>query len=107
MKKSEQIKINKKVQMAIDDFNSQSLGAYDYKKLRTCNAAVFRRSHYWVLISYNTIVALIDSETDTLYDFLRLVYGYTATSAQHISKFNRDYCSDKRRCAHSYTYREV
>ncbi len=107
MKKSEQIEINKKVQMAIDDFNSQSLGAYNYRNLRTCNAKVFWRGHYWVLISYNTVVALIDIDTDTLYDFLRLVYGYTATSAQHISKFNHDYCSGKWGCTNTFTYREV
>ena len=47
------------------------------------------------LISYNTSVAIIKGAT--CYDFLRKVYGYTATSAQHIAKFMRKYgVSDKK-----------
>lgn len=46
--------------------------------------------------------ALYDKSADTLYDVLRGVYGYTATSAQHIAKF-RNICNP----AHVLTYREV
>ena len=62
---------------------------------------------YYVLCSYCTIVAVIDTHTDTLYDFLRYVYGYTSTSAQHISKFNQDYGMGKWGCTNRLTYREV
>ena len=52
-------------------------------------------------------MAAIDVRTDTLYDFLRYVYGYTSTSAQHISKFSKDYGMGKWGCANRLTYREV
>lgn len=55
--------------------------------LYNCQAKVYHNEKYLVLKSYNTIVALYDIDNDTAYDFLRVVYGYTATSAQHISKF--------------------
>lgn len=63
-----------------------------WKKFRSCNA---QTSLNWygvhVLKSYNTIVAAYDEQTDTGYDFLRCVYGYTAASAQHIAKFFKQY----------------
>lgn len=62
-------------------------------KLRSCSANVLITEKYYILQSYNIIIAFIDRETDTLYDVLRYVYGYTATSAQHIAKFNTDYCA--------------
>lgn len=75
--------------------------------LRTCNAKVYETPSYYVLRSYNTIVAFICKETDTLYDVLRYVYGYTSTSAQHISKFEKDYCAGKWNCKMRLTYRAV
>ena len=42
---------------------------------------------YMVLKSYNTVVAVWDVEENVIIDALRAVYGYTNTSAQHISKF--------------------
>lgn len=42
-----------------------------------------------ILKSYETVVALYDKRENVVYDFLRAVYGYTATSCQHISKFAR------------------
>ena len=48
---------------------------------------------YYVLVSYCTVVAVIDKATNKLYDVLRTVYGYSATSAQHIAKFRADYGS--------------
>ena len=64
------------------------------KKLRKCTATVYAYETdlgvVFVLRSYNTIVAYVD-ENGMKYDFLRYVYGYTATSAQHIRKFFEDY----------------
>lgn len=43
-----------------------------------------------ILRSYNTIVAAIPSTSpNTCVDFSRVVYGYTATTSQHTSKFAR------------------
>ena len=69
----------------------------EWKRLRKCNAKVgyvyddSMKRGYYVLVSYSTIVAVIDTATDSLLDFLRWSYGYTATSAQHIAKFSHDY----------------
>ena len=109
MKKSEQTEINNRVLEAIDNFNKYATNNYvtDVKRLRSCSATVYKCGKYFVLRSYNTLIAIIDTETDTLYDFLRYVYGYTHTSAQHISKFERDYGGDKWGCSKRYTYYHV
>ena len=80
-------------------------GDCDYKRLRTCKAVVVETENYYILQSYRKTVAVIDKRTDTLYDVLRYVYGYTATSAQHISKFEKDYCRGKWNCEMRLTYR--
>ncbi len=56
-------------------------------RLNSCQAEIVEYEDYICLYSYNTLVAFIDRKLDTCYDVLRLVYGYTATSAQHITKF--------------------
>ena len=84
----------------------------EWKRLRSCNARVAQvvdveqGKVYWVLVSYRTIVAVIDTATDSLLDFLRWSYGYTATSAQHIAKFSHDYGAGKWGCEHRFTWRE-
>ena len=84
----------------------------EWKRLRSCNARVARvedveqSKAYWVLVSYSTIVAVIDIGTDSLLDFLRWSYGYTATSVQHIAKFSHDYGAGKWGCEHRFTWRE-
>ena len=60
-------------------------------QLHSCNARVFEDDDAYYLESYETIIAMIMKSSKNCYDFLRLVYGYTATSAQHISKFCKDY----------------
>lgn len=69
-------------------------------RLRSCNACVLETEHFYILQSYATMVAAIDKESGVMFDFLRYVYGYTATSAQHIAKFATDYDATSR-----YTYR--
>lgn len=54
-----------------------------------CKAKVIYTDRYMLLKSYNTIVAVYNSRTKTLYDVLRFTYGYTATSVQHIAKFKK------------------
>lgn len=73
-------------------------------RLRTCTAWVYETKHYYFLCSYNTTVAFIDKTTDICYDVLRLVYGYTSTSAKHISKFDHDYGQGKWGCKERKTW---
>lgn len=79
----------------------------EWIRLRTCQSRVASIGRFYVLQSYDTIIAVIDRTTDTLYDFLRYVYGYTSTSAKHIAKFNHDYCNRYWGCENRLTYREV
>ena len=60
-------------------------------RLRSCTAWVYHTNNWYFLRSYNTIVAAINRNTGEAVDYLRREYGYTATSAQHIGKFFRDY----------------
>lgn len=107
MKKNEILEnnsiIEKEWNIAYNDFKSNAIIAS--RKLRSCSAVVHETDNYYFLQSYNTIVAFIDKSTDTCYDVLRLVYGYTATSAQHIAKFSHDYGKGKWRCEHEMSWR--
>ena len=109
MKKSVQLEINKEVMNAIERFNEERkqhpLGKG--KRLRVCKAYVFESPNFYLLRSYGTYVAIIEKDTDICYDFLRFVYGYTSTSAQHISKFDKDYGCGMWGCKERVTYREV
>ena len=111
MKKADQIKINQEVAAAInqmqEDIKKEDI--VKVRRLRSCSAEVAESEHYYILRSYNTIVAFIDKRSDTLYDALRLVYGYTATSAKHIAKFNQDYSRDPYawNCSRSLRYYPV
>ena len=71
------------------------------KRLRACQAWVYETNNFYILRSYNTIIAAIEKSTGYCSDMLRKVYGYTATSAHHIAKFMSDY-GDRR---FKYTYR--
>ena len=110
MTKNEQREINQQVleylQVYNDWVNARNV-APEWKQLRSCSAEVAKIGNWYVLRSYRTIVAIIDIQTDTLVDFLRSVYGYTSTSAQHISKFARDYGLGKLRCANVLRYYPV
>lgn len=92
MKKSVQETVNAKClaeyDMAMDELKT---GIFTTKRLRSCTATVIETNNYWILRSYNTIVAVTSKNTGVCYDVLRIVYGYTATSAQHIAKFCHDY----------------
>lgn len=113
MNKNEQAAINAQVLAILTDINRFCVTG-DFKRLRYCSAEVAPVMDaetgvlmYYVLRSYRTIVAAIDVSNDTLYDFLRYVYGYTSTSAQHIAKFSKDYGMGKWGCTNRLTYREV
>ena len=57
-------------------------------RLYSCNAEIWECMGVLVLVSYGTPIAVYTDDL-SLYDCLRVVYGYTATSAQHISKFKK------------------
>lgn len=89
MKKEQQSEINKNVKIITDDFN-RVISIRFTQRLYHCTAEVlFCNGGFIALKSYNTIVAIYSIDTGILYDCLRYVYGYTATSAQHISKFKK------------------
>ena len=109
MKKTEQKVINVRVLGTYFTCKEeiQTLRAYQSgERLRHCTATVIRGNNGWFLKSYHTIVAYIpfkpvvhplygNIESGVCFDFLRYVYGYTATSAQHIAKFAHDYGNGK------------
>ena len=107
MNKNEQTIINQIISNEKSRAELELGNYYSVTRLRTCQAYVYETDHYFWLSSYGTFVAFIEKTTDTCYDILRWVYGYTSTSAQHIAKFRHDYGQDKFGVHQSYTYREV
>ena len=57
-------------------------------RLYSCSAEIWEYDGILALVSYGTPIAVCTLE-GSFYDCLRVVYGYTATSAQHISKFKK------------------
>lgn len=74
---------------------------YEFERLNYCQAKTYLTRGYSFLISYNTIVAFID-DSGNMFDVLRLVYGYTATSAMHIARFRNKFSH-----VSEHTWREV
>lgn len=109
MRKDCQVEINKKVDAIYEEIHNLDMHerASEWKRLRTCSAYVCKLNQFYILKSYRTIVAVIDTRDDTCYDFLRKVYGYTSTTAQHIAKFQHDYGEEKWGCTKCLTWREV
>lgn len=90
-----QILANEKVNAILNERDnapySKTVARETLTRLNTCQAWTYEADYFAVLISYNTEVACIDMRTGICYDYLRKVYGYTATSAQHISKFMKKF----------------
>ena len=72
------------------------------RRLHKCQAYVHETESYYLLKSYAHFVAFIRKYDGECFDILRYVYGYTATSAQHIAKFKNDY-----HAVSTQTWREV
>lgn len=109
MSKKEQALMNEEVLATVNRYNEEVKEnvLHHGTRLRTCQAMVYETPSFYVLRSYNKVVAVIEKSSDTCYDFLRAVYGYTTASAQHISKFDKDYGRGKFGCKERVTYREV
>lgn len=86
-----QERMNESTQLFYEWFNASHSSPIKFKRLRACQAMVFEFDDCYILQSYHAPVAGIRKYTGEEYDFLRMVYGYTATSAQHIAKFFADY----------------
>lgn len=84
---------------AIQLMNYYTYNRYNYKvkPLYSCSAkirvypdiVVASKTASVVLVSYNTPIAVYNPVTGELNDLLRVVYGYTNTSNQHIHKFKK------------------
>ena len=102
--KEKQKAINQEIENFIDaqipDYNLRG----EWERLDYCSAWTQETERFIWLQSYNTIIAFIDKETGILYDILRFVYGYTATSAKHIAKFRHKF---KYEIVTEFTWREV
>lgn len=101
-------KEQKMINALCDEAWEKAMSEIDHKegkRLRSCTAWVYTTENYYILRSYNIYIACIDRNTDTLYDVLRGVYGYTRTSGQHIAKFARDYGQGTWGCGTRYTWR--
>lgn len=109
MKKEEQRIINASIltewEKAKQELECSS--EYAVNRLRSCSAEVLTTERYHFLKSYNTIIAFIDKNTDTCYDVLRYVYGYTPTSGHHVAKFRSDYGYGKWGCIAELRYYPV
>lgn len=68
------------------------IGKHDYhiKPFRKCSAELIVSDRYIFLRSYRTLISVYDVDRNCVFDCLRYMYGYTSTSAQHISKFYHD-----------------
>lgn len=95
-----QILANEKVNATLNEIDaipySRTVSNQTLTRLNTCQAWTYENGNFVVLISYNTEVACIDMRTGICYDYLRKVYGYTATSAQHIAKFMKKFGATKK-----------
>ena len=95
MNKAQQQEINDKAyhiyHEAMQQYYHEPWKYFGEKRLRTCSAVVIETTDYYILKSYETCICIIDKATGEIADVLRGVYGYTSTSAHHISKFIHDY----------------
>lgn len=100
-----QNEINAYIEDMIDTYINSEMHNMIYRsRLRTCSAWVYETEHFYILKSYNTFVASYNKETHEFIDFLRYVYGFTSTSAQHIAKFHNDFA---RNASTRLTYYEI
>lgn len=116
-KKEAQKKANEKViyhfGKAMDELRKEELTTQRSKKgtrLRNCQAWVYETENYYVLKSYDTFIACMNKHTESVYDALRYEYGFTHTSAQHISKFDALTCYGGYKSSYGntrYTWRDI
>ena len=101
MQKQENMLVENAWKIAKPAWFSQSIEIDETERLDCCQAWWYKQEDIFFLVSYNTCVAFID-ENGNMYDILRLVYGYTTTSAKHIAKFRNQFSHIP-----EHTWREV
>lgn len=87
--KETEMRVNRNAQVIYERYIDAPYNSLEYvKRVFNCNAGIYTdgRGVYY-LKSYSTFVAVVDTNKSLCVDYLRAVYGYTATSAQHIAKF--------------------
>lgn len=84
--------LNELPKEARSNLNKRQLKQAGARQLRSCTAWVWETPHYYVLQSYETFIACIEKASDICCDVLRTEYGYTATSAKHVSIFRKGKC---------------
>lgn len=102
MTRREQLIINDYCEREIPIVSAEFGKILSVRRLHKCQAYIYETASYYVLKSYATIVAFIRKSDGECFDILRNVYGYSATSAQHIAKFKNDY-----HAVSTQTWREV
>lgn len=111
MTRKEQYYINLEAEkiwkQASEDYYSEDFGNIPCKRLRSCNALVYETSNFYILRSYDTMVAAIDKRNNYCCDMLRKEYKFTRTSAMHIAKFIRDYTPYEVWNCPRYTWRPI
>ena len=110
MTKAEQAKYNKIAYEHFEEACRELKGDIESgdvicKRLRTCQAWVYETQNYYLLKSYDTLIACIRKDNDTMCDVLRTEYGYTSTSCQHIAKFRKDYGHGRWGCEFTFIAR--
>lgn len=91
MTRREQLIINDYCEREILMVSAELGKVLSVQRLRKSQAYVYETDSYYLLKSYATFVAFIRKSDGECFDILRNVYGYSATSAQHIAKFKKDY----------------
>lgn len=91
MTRREQLITNDYCEREIQIVNAELGKVLSVRRLHKCQAYVYETASYYLLKSYSTFVAFIRKSDWECFDILRNVYGYSASSAQHIAKFKRDY----------------
>lgn len=102
MTRREQLIINDYCEREISKVSAELGKVLSVGRLHKCQAYVYETTSYYLLKSYSTFVAFIRKSDGECFDILRNVYGYSATSAQHIAKFKKDY-----HAVSTQTWREV
>ena len=91
MTRREQLIINDYCEREIPIVSAELGKVLSLRRLRKSQAYVYETDSYYLLKSYATFVAFIRKSDGECFDVLRNLYGYSATSAQHIAKFRHDY----------------
>lgn len=109
MKKDEQREINQIIESEYEGMRQTLRECTKSRigRLYSCKADMWYSGRYIILYSYESIVAFYNTTNGRLIDNLRMTYGYTVTSAQHITKFHKWLTENNWTVCISHRYYEV